>query len=201
MADKFLDITIDASEVDRLISAVKTSLHSDSQRMFLRQIAYPWFATRAAARFASGGDDASGKWAPLRPATERLRAWQIGGGMRGSVATGIMPRGIRGAGLTGVKRDKPINVRTGSLRAFVLGSYQIEQFGEGATLQMPARNAPKLLMRKFERAQRGGIAVLPINNRLKRFSPRPVLAVGQADAAAMDDLAGDWFMEMIRAHA
>lgn len=88
-------VSVDVSSADTALSAVLQNISDASLAGFLSTAAATRFATHAEERFAQGGDGASGKWAPLAPATVEIRE-----------NLGFTP----GTGMG------EINVRTGSLR-------------------------------------------------------------------------------------
>lgn len=146
-----LDITVEAESVMAVLRSLDSALSPEGMAAFLGAEVGPYLAMRAKRRFEDEGDEASGKWAPLLPATVAIRAanpdWPVGG-------------------------EHPINKRTGEMEAWVTGgSFMAMPHALGATLRYPGRAPSGELARKVETAQKGrGRAV-----------PRPVLAVDQAD--------------------
>lgn len=69
-----VDIDIDRSRVDLLLINLTLRLQASGLESFMRTVAVPWLQRRAAQRFGSEGDDATGHWTPLRKATEAFRA-------------------------------------------------------------------------------------------------------------------------------
>lgn len=115
----------------------------------------PWVKERAQDRFASEGDDASGKWAPLKDTTVEIR--ENG------------PWGVEGA--------HPINKRTGELEAYITqSSFGITSIPGAAALTYPDK-PPKspAIKQKLSTAQKGRKSPSTI--------ARPVLALGERDLA------------------
>lgn len=87
---------------------------------------------RVRGRFASEGDDASGKWLALNPATENIRSSE------------------------GYGAAHPINVRTGQLRDYLLTDRgDVGGFGGGYQLTYPGQGGSALDQEKLRTAQRG----------------------------------------------
>lgn len=107
-------VNVDAGTAIAEVEALEGALMGASLGMFLAGPGREILAQRAAERFASEGDDASGDWAALRRKTAEIRA-QLGFGAY-----------------------HPINERTGELYAFVVGSEGDLTVGESeAALQWP----------------------------------------------------------------
>lgn len=144
-------ISIEAESVIAVLRSLDSALSPEGMAAFLGLEVAPYLAERAKRRFADEGDDASGKWAPLLPATQAIRAaspeWPVG-------------------------PDHPINRRTGELEDWVTGgSFAAMPHALGATLRYPGTPPSGELARKVETAQRGR----------NRTVPRPVLSVSEAD--------------------
>jgi hypothetical protein len=91
-----------------------------------------WLLYRVNRRFVNEGDDASGPWQPLSPATEAIRASQ------------------------GYSPAHPINVRSGELRNFLLGNRgDVTGLGGGFQLTYPGNTGSGLDQEKLQTAQRG----------------------------------------------
>lgn len=117
-----------------------------------------FLVTRTTNRFATEGDDASGKWAPLAPATETIRATM------------------------GYGPAHPINVRTGQLRDWVLdASPEIIVSSGGASMRYPSDPPSGKLAAKVETAQHGGGST-------GKAPPRPVMAISEFDAVGITEL-------------
>ena len=150
------DVTVDTDDVERMLMGVNSFLEPYSLMGFLTETVSPYIRGRAKARFASEGDDASGKWAPLHPVTMEIRA-------RSNLP--IAP-------------DHPINRRTGDLEAYITGSPDsVEALGgQGAQLTFPGVGTTDAAMQqKVETAQ--------IGRNKPQTGPRPVLAFGMTDLA------------------
>ena len=122
--------------------------------------AIPWLADRAEARFDEEGDDASGPWPPLAYPTQQIRSFE-------------------GYGATG-----PINVRTGELQDYVVGSAgDIRATSYTASLKWPDATAGELT-RKMISAQRG--------RKSPPTPPRPVVAFSEVDRSNLISSLQDW---------
>lgn len=119
---------------------------------FLGASVGPYLRERTQQRFANEGDDVTGPWAPLHPATVAIREslpYQIGG-------------------------EHPINRRSGELEDWVTqGNYFPYPTGVGATLQYPKGKPSGELLDKLKTAQ-GGRAN-------PKTVARPVLGVNEKD--------------------
>lgn len=172
-----IEVTIDpddARRIDELIDRISRVVEPSSLFTFLKDESLPYLRARAANRFITEGDDASGKWRPLTETSERFRAWAA-----------------RKYGLP-IKADHPINRRTGQLKNWVMRSYKIEQFGyAGAQLQMPGtRSSDRWLEQKYRHAQQGGFT-----RWYSGFGPRPVMAINQRDNTAITSSLKQWLEE------
>lgn len=99
---------------------------------FLMSQADPWIRLRTHQRFENEGDDATGKWAPLKSATINIR---------------------QGLGYGGAH---PINVRTGTMEEFLTTHRSVVwEESDGATLQYPGTVPGGELGEKIKRAQAG----------------------------------------------
>jgi hypothetical protein len=165
-----LDMQVDKSETWAAFAAMRTVLSPAVLQEFLRARATPWITDRAAKRFVGQGDDAVGKWTPLRFATAEIRA-----------RMGFPP-------------SYPINVRTGKLRSWVTSpsSQSIRSTGLGVELTFPGRGGNAELRKKLQTAQVG-------KRDTPRTVRRPVLALNQVDADALLLRFHSWFVaEMAR---
>ena len=148
-----VDVTILAEDTIQTLKNWTARLDGIRMAAFLGAEVGPYLQRRAAARFKTEGDSASGKWAPLLPATQNIRAtspgWQVG-------------------------PAHPINKRTGELEAWVTqGQWAAMSHPEGASLRYPS-NAPNgELAEKVQTAQKG--------KSKPRTVARPVLAVDETD--------------------
>ena len=110
-----IEVTVSAdpdSPVFRTLDKLDLTLSPASIAGFLKNFVVSYLQGRAEQRFAMEGDDASGKWAPLKQSTIAIR----------------QSEGY-GAG--------PINVRTGELREYVVGNPGTISMDVGATLEWP----------------------------------------------------------------
>ena len=139
--------------VQRMLEALDTALNPIAVAGFLGAVVDPYIRGRAADRFASEGDGASGQWAPLSPATQEIRD-QMGYGA-----------------------SHPINRREGELEEFITqrkGGTTVAPYG--ASIRFPASSPGGELRDKFEHAQAGGVS-----DSGKSFPARPVLAMDESD--------------------
>jgi len=126
------EIDVDASEVTAAIDLLDRRLQIELGD-WMRNDLHDHLVTRAASRFSSEGDDASGPWAPLTPGTEAIRA----------------RRGFPAA--------HPINIRTHDLQRFILGSTG-NVVGAGAwQFQWPDDPPSGTLVDKMQTAQMGRV--------------------------------------------
>lgn len=151
----------DSSGVQRMLHAADTAFSTTGLMSFLTMDVGPYLQTRAKGRFAAEGDDVSGKWAPLRPATEAIR--EAG----------------RSQGLWSVGDAHPINVRTGELEDYITGG-QGAVFPSGmagARIQYPRITGKPTVRKKMKIAQKGGLAP----NSGHQTPPRPVIGLNEQD--------------------
>jgi len=124
---------------------------------FLGEVVDPYLRQRARGRFADEGDDVTGAWQPLKPATQEIRE-QLGYG---------------GA--------HPINIRTHELEAYIVDSpNNLSAHPWGATLTLPGNPAQGELRDKMERAQQGDdrTAARPVLGMNERDLAFVLLALG-----------------------
>jgi len=125
-----LDVIVDTVQVEAALLTL-------SQRLDVGMVAWmqndlvDHLQERARNRFASGGDDASGPWAPLRPATVAIRG-----------SLGFPPSG-------------PINIRTHDLYNYIVGDNGSVSYSAGWTLSWPNLPGDKDTNDKLQTAQRG----------------------------------------------
>lgn len=99
---------------------------------FLQDRVYPILEERAERRFASEGDEMTGKWSPLTPFTQEMRA-----------QGGFGPAG-------------PINVRTGAMKRHILQREpEAIPMPTGGTLYFPKRGGAGKTLQKMRTAQQG----------------------------------------------
>lgn len=148
----YLDIDVDTGPVLAYIARVERHLSPPSLEMFLRERETPALLLRMERRFANQGDDVSGRWAPLEVSTMMRRVRE------GYPAT-------------------PTNVRSGSMRDYLLTSEQFLPLGSGVEMQIPGPSGRGEMASKIRVAQRGGRAP----GAGKDTPPRPVLGVNPTD--------------------
>lgn len=121
---------------------------------FLETEVEQYIKSRAKRRFDSEGDDVSGPWAPLAPATREFRR-----------AEGFDP-------------DAPINVRSRELINWVTQSEgRVAPVGVGVRLTYPGNQPTGELKKKVQTAQSGSTR----NRGMRPTPPRPVLGVNATD--------------------
>jgi hypothetical protein len=134
MATGYFDVQIlvEEKQVEALLGKLDTALNPVAIAAFLGATVDPHIRRRARDRFQAEGDDAVGKWLPLTPATQQIRA-QMGYGA-----------------------SHPINVRSGQLQDYIVDApNQIQVSPIGATLIMPGPAPTGQLADKVRTAQRG----------------------------------------------
>jgi len=130
----YIDVQIigDTAGVQAMLTHMEQKLSPVNVSAFLMTRVDPFVRARATDRFRGEGDDVVGAWAPLRPATEVIRANQ------------------------GFGAAHPINRRTGELEDYISntpGSVTAHPFG--ATLTAPGTPASGELLDKVRTAQAG----------------------------------------------
>lgn len=178
MARLFSDdvsITVDDAEVGMLLARLVYATTYMGFKDWLDNEAMDWLQQRGQDRFAAEGDDASGDWEPLKPATRKIRH-----------DSGYPP-------------SHPINVRSGDLRDFLLGDDgAITPLGaDGARLTWPGTAPSGLTKEKLRVAQRGDKFG---NNNLfpQTFTPaRPVLALSELDTEALLLSYAEWLYDFM----
>jgi len=145
-------------ELQKSLIGITGALSPEGMSAFMSVVMVPYLKDRAKERFEDEGDDVSGKWEPLKPATQAIRAgnpdWNVG-------------------------PDHPINVRTHELENYIIGSNALVRPNDlGAQMQYPARPSTKRTIRdKMKTAQTGS------SN--PRTVARPVLGMNEADMIYM----------------
>lgn len=151
----FIDFDIVGNErgVQAMLERLDSALSPVGLAAFLNLGVGPWVKQRAADRFASEGDDVSGKWAPLQESTIEIREHA----------------GFEGA--------HPINKRTGELEAYITEGQIGITAGPGfASMRYPDNPpATKSLKQKVETAQRGRSNPNTV--------ARPILGLNERDLA------------------
>lgn len=123
----------DTRQVDNMLRSL-TGAFADQQigYDFLQDYVDPVLRRRTEDRFANEGDDVSGPWEPLSPATVSIREGQ----------------GIGGA--------HPINVRTGGMRHHLVDDPpRIATHSLGATMWSPGTEGSGQMQKKVRGAQQG----------------------------------------------
>ena len=130
----YIDIQIygDTAGVQAMLQNLELKLAPPNIAAFLHVEVDPYLAMRAANRFSNEGDDVTGPWAPLQPATQAIRSSQ------------------------GFGASHPINVRTGELERYIVNSGGDTSVNPaGATLTFPGSPASGELADKVQTAQSG----------------------------------------------
>lgn len=150
-----LEVLVEAESVEVVLARLDAAVSPEGLYYFLAGEVAPWIKSRAEKRFASEGDDVSGKWEELAPSTQDRRMngdWPVG-------------------------PAHPINVRTGELRDYIVGSDPLIVASEVvSTLTYPG-NEPRTrsLTEKMTTAQ--------VGRTTPRTSPRPVIGISETDLA------------------
>lgn len=153
----FIDFEIVGTQhgVQKMLNHIDSALSPIGLAAFLYGGVQPWLVNRAKERFASEGDDVTGKWAPLQQSTVEIRQSQ------------------------GFEGPHPINRRTGELERYITesGVDVVAAPGVG-TLRFPGRNTTsKSVKQKLSTAQKGRINPSTV--------PRPVLGLNEKDLAVV----------------
>lgn len=146
---------LDVDTVTKLLDELEENTTEPRLNNWLDDRVKPFIRRRISNRFQIEGDDASGRWAPLRETTARIRA-RLGYGAQ-----------------------RPINIRTGSLYAHVMSNRT-----HLATLTFPDTSATSGKLReKLATAQKGGKGKQSKNmiGPTAPAPPRPVLALSSVD--------------------
>jgi hypothetical protein len=137
MAD-FATWTANTRSVEHVLHRLDIALSPKGLATFLQGEVDPYLRGRAEQRFSTEGDDVVGQWAPLKPATQNIRA-ELGYGP-----------------------DHPINVRTGELMDYITqGNAATQMFPWGAGITLPGQPASGELLEKMIRAQAGDERTVP----------------------------------------
>ncbi len=135
MAGIGLEIRVDPGGAAGALRGVEAAISDASLEVFLGERANRHLQERAQARFTNEGDDVSGKWQQLTPATVSIRESQGFGGAH------------------------PINKRTGALENYIVNSAgRLRQDGAGVSLVTPGDTPDGELSLKLAMAQGGGIS-------------------------------------------
>lgn len=131
MTGFYIDIEVEDSDFQAAMALLNFRTSPAGISAFLATVADPYVRARISQRFASEGDDVSGRWHPLTRATESIRT-----------SKGFPPA-------------HPINVRTGKMESFLVNTPgDIKPNPIGATLEHPRPTDP-LTQQKINVAQRG----------------------------------------------
>lgn len=123
----------------------------------------PYLSQRAKQRFASEGDDVTGPWAPLKPATITIRQSQNYG-------------------------SGPINRRTGELENWVVGSgWDAYPTGMGASMRFPGKPPTGELKAKVQTAQGGRVNPPTVARPVLGLNENDLLFLQTAFAMAVDE--------------
>ncbi len=123
--------TVNSRSVDLTLDRLIMLMSPAGATAFLSSTIGPYLAKRGKERFQSEGDDVTGAWAPLKPATILIRQ-----------QSGF------GAG--------PINRRTGELENWIVGDTGFSYpTGFGASMRFPGKRPTGELKKKVETAQKG----------------------------------------------
>lgn len=159
-------------EVDEVLRIVRESVGQLSLMAFLETTATEFFQDDIESRFEEEGDPKSGYWAPLADATIDIRRADGWG-------------------------DGPINERTGELKDFMLGEYEVFGGPMWAEMNVPGTPSDPITARKLKTAQQGS------NDNPLGYGPtpaRPVLAVSEMDLWTLTGLLSMHIIGQIEAH-
>lgn len=132
MAHLSLTIDMRGRPVEVALARISLATSPSGIALFMTNRARPFLRRRAMERFATEGDDASGKWKPLRPST-------------------IIDRQMKGYG-----GAHPINVRTGLMKRTILDARgQVAMDPVGTTLLWPGVKPSGQQHFRFWQAQHG----------------------------------------------
>lgn len=154
-ASGFIDFDIVGNQrgVQAMLNSIDSALSPSGLATFLGMAVGPWVKERAQDRFATEGDDVTGKWAPLSEVTVDIRE----------------KSGFEGA--------HPINRRTGELEEYITQGQVGVVATPGLAVMTYPKNPPntKSLKEKVSTAQRGRSNPSTV--------PRPVLGLNERDLA------------------
>jgi hypothetical protein len=153
-----IEIVGNDSGVRAMLERLDTAMNPLSVAAMLTGQVGPYLQERARRRYEGEGDDVVGRWSPLAPATQEIRA--------NNAQWGVGPA-------------SPINVRTGQMREYITQSSfeDVVPHSLGATLYYPSRKSEgrggKALTEKMKTAQQGRAN--------PRTPARPVLGMNETD--------------------
>lgn len=129
-----LQFMVSDRDVEMMLERASLAVAPASLAVFLRGSATSYVQKRTRDRFASEGDDVTGKWAALEQSTQDIRT-----------AAGYSP-------------SHPINHRTGALEAYVAGSFgNVTTGASEASMIYPGTLPTGETMRKLRTAQEGRV--------------------------------------------
>ena len=120
------------------LEKLQASISPMALTLFQESVVVPYIKERAIQRFVSEGDSATGKWAPLKESTQKVRKYY------------------------GYGESHPINKRTGQLENFITGISPGVVAGAGTVLTFPGPISSSALEQKFLTAQQGRIQPLTV---------------------------------------
>lgn len=161
----------DPTAVDRTLQTIAEATSGGSLMGFLQVAANPYMTDEMVQRFAYEGDSKSGNWAPLTEATQKIRE------------------------ALGYDGSDPINERDGELMEFVLYSRVWLGGSDWATVTMPGDPPSYELEQKLQHAQMGAQSNPMIPGAVT--PPRPVLATGADDMAALLVMLQQWIINRV----
>lgn len=127
-----VDMVLDPTDVDALFLELNRNLSDPGLMDFMETIVAPWVHERIEERFDKEGDDVTGKWKGLAPATQAIRA-----------GLGFSP-------------SHPINVRTGDFRDWLANDPGvIAPIGGEVAFLFPNDPTDYEMRQKLETAQQG----------------------------------------------
>ncbi len=125
-------IGADMRDVFRMFDRLELRLWEGSLVAYMKGVMEPWLKDRATARFDAEGDEVTGKWHPLAPTTQHIRA------------------------TSGYGAASPINRRTGELERYITqSSSTVATVAGGVQMTYPGTEPGGVLARKVRTAQRG----------------------------------------------
>jgi hypothetical protein len=177
------EISIDKSDLKRLnsmLGGLTEMVSAKGRTELLEEKVYPYARRRIGLRFGDGGDDVSGPWAPLKPATIRYREEEI------------KKYGFR------IGPSEPINIRSFMMFSHLMRSHSVRTSSDVSALSIPgtlkgnpSAYSVETMQRKLRIAQQGD----PKRN----IPARPVLGLNQKDEKDIHELTINWILEGLRA--
>lgn len=152
MAGGSVQYLVEDADVVAILQALEVALSPVGLMPWMEGPLAAYMEERVASRFATEGDDVTGKWVPLSAATQAIRTSQGYGGAH------------------------PINVRTGEMEEFVRTHAVHSEGDAGVVFHMPQDMPQGELAAKMDMAQNGGTT-----EQGKPVPARPVLGMNLAD--------------------